>query len=128
MTALGARKRSAPDFCKDSHVCDLWRHLNTGRNKPPRVRRRLPRQSTPARAPAPRPSQASALVRVRDYKTPRSLGRTPPHALKPHRSSVRRRLPIRDVPAATRAPATVDRPAQPFPTPSSPRRRLCTSP
>ena len=124
MTALGARKRSAPDFCKDSHVCDLWRHLNTGRNKPPRVRRRLPRQSTPARAPAPRPSQASALVRVRDYKTPRSLGRTPPHALKPHRSSVRRRLPIRDAPADTRAPCH-RRPASPaLPSPVQPSEKI----
>jgi hypothetical protein len=34
--------------------------------------------------------------------------------------------PVHGVPAATRAPATVDRPTEPFLTPSNPQRRLCT--
>jgi hypothetical protein len=34
--------------------------------------------------------------------------------------------PVHGVPVATRAPATVDRPADPLPTPSNPRRGLCT--
>jgi hypothetical protein len=52
-TALGARKRSALDFCQDSHVCDLSKLLNKGRNTPPRVRRAL-NSPEHARRPTPR--------------------------------------------------------------------------
>jgi hypothetical protein len=87
------------------------------------------RQSTPApdlACPASRQSQAGAMARASAYKTPRDLNRTPPHALNLTGAQAHRRLPVHGVSAATRAPATVDRPTEPFPTPSIPWRRLCT--
>jgi hypothetical protein len=36
-TALGARRRPAPNFCQDSHACDLGELLNKGRRTLPRV-------------------------------------------------------------------------------------------
>jgi hypothetical protein len=83
------------------------------------------RQSTPAR-PASRQRPADALARARAYKAHSGVDHTLPRTLKPHRSSVHRRLPVHGVFAATRAPAAVDRPAQPFPTLSDPRRRAST--
>jgi hypothetical protein len=125
-TALGARKRLAPDFCQDLHVCDLGELLNTGRRKAPRVRRALCAPEHARARPASRQRPADAMARARAYKACSGVDHTLPRTLKPHRSSVHRRLPIRGVSAATRAPATLDRPAQPFPTPSDPRRRLST--
>jgi hypothetical protein len=53
--AIGARKRSALDFCQDSHVCDLSKLLNIGRRTPPRVRRALRARARPRPTPrAPR--------------------------------------------------------------------------
>jgi hypothetical protein len=81
------------------------------------------KQTATCSTPSAAPEHASALVRVRAYKTPRSLGRTPLHALKPHRSSVHRRLPVRNVPAATRAPCH-RRPASPaIPNPIQPSEK-----
>jgi hypothetical protein len=125
-TALGARKRLAPDFCQDSHVCDLGELWNTGRRKAPHVRRAL---CTPEHAyarPASRQRPADAMTRARAYKAHSGVDHTLPRTLKPHWSSTHRHLPVRGVSAATWAHAAVDQPAQPFPTPSDPRRRLST--
>jgi hypothetical protein len=89
------------------------------------------RQSTPdARpaCPASRQSQAGdmACAHARAYKAPRDFDRTLPHALDLTGAQNHRRLPVHGVSAAARTPATVDRPTGPFPTPSNPRRRLCT--
>jgi hypothetical protein len=51
-TTLGARRRPVPDFCQDSHVCDLDEMLNKGRRTLPRVRRTL---SAPEHAQRPTP-------------------------------------------------------------------------
>jgi hypothetical protein len=51
-TTLGARRRHAPDFCQDSHACDLGEMLNKGRRTLPRVRRAL---SAPEHAQRPTP-------------------------------------------------------------------------
>jgi hypothetical protein len=112
-TTLGARKRLALDFCQDSHVCDLGELWNTGRRKAPRVRRALCAPEHARTCPASRQRPAGALARARAYKARSGVSYTLPRMLKPHRSSVHRRLPVRDVPAAARATAAVDRPAQP---------------
>jgi hypothetical protein len=125
-TALGAKKRLAPDFCQDSHVCDLGELLNTGRRKAPCVRRALCAPEHARARPASRQRPADAMARARAYKARSGVDHTLPRTLKPHRSSAHRRLPIRGVSAATRATAIVDRPAQPFPTPSDPPRRVST--
>jgi hypothetical protein len=84
------------------------------------------RQSTPARAPRRAKGQAYAMARARAYKAHLGVDHTSPRTLKPHRSSTHRRLPMHGMSAATRAPTAVDRPAQPFPTPSNPRRGVST--
>jgi hypothetical protein len=90
----------------------------------PRVRRALCALEHARARPASRQRPADALSRA--YKAHLGVGYTLPRTLKPHRSSVHRRLPVRDVPAATRATATVDRLAQPFPTLSNPLKRVYT--
>jgi hypothetical protein len=66
------------------------------------------------------------MARARAYKAPRGLDRTPLHALDLTGAQTHRRLPVHGVSAAARSPATVGRPADPLPTPSSPRRGLST--
>jgi hypothetical protein len=128
-TTLGARRRPTPDFCQDSHACDLGKLLNEGRRTLPRVRRalnvpehaqrlipRAPRRAKPCPcllpAPAPiKPTKASTVL-------PRVLSTSP----EPGITGV---CPAHGVTAATRSPATVDRPAQPLPTPSDPQNRPC---
>jgi hypothetical protein len=86
-------------------------------------------RALPTRAPAclaSRQSQAGAMARARAYKALRDFGRTTPRMLDLTGARNHRRCPVHGVPAATRAPATVDRPTEPFPTPSNPQRRLCT--
>src|SRR5699024_3697447 len=106
--------------------CDLGELWNTGRMKAPHVRRAL---CTPVHAPA-RPASrqrpAGALAHARAYKAHSGVDCTLPRTLKPHRSSVHRRLPVHGVFAATRATAVVDRPAQPFLALSNPLRRVYT--
>jgi hypothetical protein len=97
-----------------------------GRMKAPRVRRALCAPEHARARPALRQRPADAMARARAYKARSGVDYTLPRTLKPHRSSVHRRLPVRDVSAATRATAAVDRPAQPFPTLSNPLRRVCT--
>jgi hypothetical protein len=94
--------------------------------KAPRVRRALCALEHARARPASRQRPAGALARARAYKAHPGIGYTLPSTLKPHRSSVHRRLPVRGVFAATRATATVDRPAQPFPTLSNPLKRVYT--
>jgi hypothetical protein len=82
------QRRPAPDFCQDSHACDLGELLNKGRRTLPRVRRALsvpehaqrptPRASRRAKtcpclllAPAPiKPTEASTVL-------PRMLSTSP---------------------------------------------------
>jgi hypothetical protein len=80
---------------------------------------------TPAPAcPHVAPSQASAVARARAYKAARDFDHTPPHALDLTGVPDHRHCPTHGVPAATRSPATIDRPAEPLPTPSNPWSRL----
>jgi hypothetical protein len=84
------------------------------------------RQSTPdARPRMPRValSWAGAVARARAYKATRGFDCTPPHVLDLTGALDHRRCPAHGVPAATRYPATVDRPVEPLPTPSDPRSR-----
>jgi hypothetical protein len=124
-TALGARRRPAPDFCQDSHACDLGELLNKGRRTLPRVRRALSAPEHAQRpipraeprpclllAPAPRkPTEASTVL-------PRVLSASP----EPEITGV---CPVDSVPVATRSPATVDRPTEPFPAAPDPRSGPC---
>jgi hypothetical protein len=126
-TTLGARRRPALDFCQDSHTCDLGELLNQGRRTLPRVRHAL---SAPehAQRPTPRAPCLAAPVstaRARAYKAQRSFNLTPPRALHLTGARDHRRCPANGVPAATRSPATVDRPAEPFPATPDPRKRPC---
>jgi hypothetical protein len=66
------------------------------------------------------------MARARAYITPSDLNRTLPRTLNLTGAQTHWRLPVHGVSAATRAPATVDRPTKPFPTPSDPRRGLST--
>jgi hypothetical protein len=125
-TTLGARRRPAPDFCQDSHVCDLGELWNKGRRTLPCVRRALnapehaqrPNPRAPRRA-KPRPCLLPAPIKPTEASTvlPRALSTSP----EPEITGV---CPADGVPAAARSPATVDRPAEPSPTPSNPRNRL----
>jgi hypothetical protein len=63
-------------------------------------------------------------ARARAYKASQGFSRMPPRALDLTGARDRRSCPAHDVPAAARAPAAVDRPAEPSPTPSNPRERL----
>jgi hypothetical protein len=113
--AIGARKRPAPDFCQDSHVCDLDKLLNMGRRTPPRVRRALnapehAQRPTP-RAPCrtrPRPCPLPAPAPIKPAKAsavrPRALSTSSEHEI----VGV---CPANGVPVAARAPTTIDRPA-----------------
>jgi hypothetical protein len=83
----------------------------------PRPTSRAPRHAKPrprlllAPAPIKHPQALTVLLRARSTSPePETIGVCPVHG----------------VPAATRAPATIDRPTEHLPTPSNPRRRLCT--
>jgi hypothetical protein len=125
-TALGARKRLAPDFCQDSHVCDLGELWNAGRRKPTRVRHALCTPEHARARPASRQRPADAMAHARAYKAHSGVDHTLPRTLNLTGAQTHRRLPVHGVSAATRAPVAVDRPTQPFPTPSDPRWRLST--
>jgi hypothetical protein len=99
----------------------MW---DTGKLKAPRVRRALSLPEHARARSASRQRPAGALSRARAYKALPGVGYTLPRTLKPHRSSVRCRLPVRGVSAATRATAAVDRPVQLSPAPSNPLRRV----
>jgi hypothetical protein len=128
-TALGARRRPAPDFCQDSHTCDLGELLNKGRRTLPRVRRALivpehaqrptPRASRRAK-PCPCPPLAPAPIKPPGTST--VLLRVLSTSLKPEITDI---CPAYGVHAAARSPVTVDRPAEPLPAASDPRSRPC---
>jgi hypothetical protein len=71
------------------------------------------RQAKPVPHPAPAPIKPAKASTV----CPRSLSTSPERKI----TSV---CPAHGVPAAARAPTTVDRPTEPFPAPSDPRERL----
>jgi hypothetical protein len=75
--------------------------------------------------PVSRQSRAGAVARARAYKATRDFDRTPPRALDLTGATDHRRCPAHGVTAATRTPATVDRPAEPLPAASDPRSRPC---
>jgi hypothetical protein len=83
----------------------------------PRSTPRTPRHAKPcprlllAPAPINHPQASTVLLRAR---------LTSPE---PETTDV---CPVHGVPAATRAPATVDRPTEPFPAAPDPQKRLCT--
>jgi hypothetical protein len=81
---------------------------------------------TPA-CPTSRQSQAGAgaVAHARAYKAPRDIDRTPPRVLDLTGAPDHRHCPAHGVPAASRSPATVDRPEEPLPAMSDPRSRPC---
>jgi hypothetical protein len=128
-TALGARRRPAPDFFQDSHACDLGELLNKGRRTLPRVRRALnaPKHAQRPIPRAPRrakPCPCLLLVPVPIKPTEASivLPRVLLTSTEPEITGV---CPANGVPAASRTPATVDRKAEPLPTTSDHRSRPC---
>jgi hypothetical protein len=99
-----------------------------GKRTPPRVRRalnalehaqrptpRAPRRSKPR--PCPLPALAPIKLAKASAVLPRALSTSP-------EQEIAGASPADSVPAAARAPATVDRPAEPSPTPSNPWNRL----
>jgi hypothetical protein len=128
-TTLGARRRPAPDFCQDSHACDLGKLLNKGKRTLPRVRRALiapehaqrPTPRAPHRAkPCPCPPLTPSPIKPPGTSTVllHVLSISP----EPEITGI---CPADGVPAVARSPATVDRPAEPLPAASDPRSRLC---
>jgi hypothetical protein len=82
----------------------------------------------PTRAPVcpvSRQSRAGTIAHARAYKAARDVDRTPPRALDLTGAPDHRHCPAHGVPVATRPPATIDRPAEPFPTTPDPRSRPC---
>jgi hypothetical protein len=67
-TTLGARRRPAPDFCQDSHACDLGELLNKGRRTLPRVGHARARPAPDPVRPAPRQVVPVSPARARAYK------------------------------------------------------------
>jgi hypothetical protein len=118
-----------PDFCPDSHACDLGELLNKGRRTVPRVRRALsvpehaqrPTPRAPRRA-KPRPCLLLAPAPIKPTKASTVLPLMLSTSPEPEIIGV---CPKNDVPAATRSPATVDRPAELFPAAPDPRNRPC---
>jgi hypothetical protein len=78
-----------------------------------RTRAPAPRQATPMSLPTPAPIKPAKASAVR----PPALSTSPKH-------EITWVFPAHGVPASARAPATVDRPAEPFLAPSNPRERL----
>jgi hypothetical protein len=116
-------------FCQDLHAKMLQPAVEQGQKQTHMcsTRSELAR-ARPTRAPAyPRiaPSQTSAAAHARAYKTPRGVDRTPPRTLDLTRAPDHRLCPKHGVPAATRTPATVDRPVETLPATPDPRKRPC---
>jgi hypothetical protein len=116
------------DFCQDSHICDLGELLNKGRRTIPRVQCTLnapehAQRPTPraSRRTKPRPCLQSAPASIKPTKAsavlPCALSTSPEQEI----TGV---CPTDGVPAATRSPATIDRPTEPSTTPSNPWNRL----
>jgi hypothetical protein len=128
-TTLGARRRPAPDFCQDSHACDLDELLNKGRRTLPRIRRALnapehaqrPTLRAPRRA-KPCPCLLLAPTPIKPTEASTVLPRVLSTSLEPEITGV---CPANGVPAATRTPATVELLAEPLPAVFDPRSRPC---
>ena len=90
-----------------------------------RSKRARARPAPDPACPAPRRAVPVSPARARAYKAPSGVNRTPPRTLDLTGARNHRRCPANGVPAATRSPATVDRPAKPFPATPGPRKRLC---
>jgi hypothetical protein len=126
-TALGARRRPAPNFCQDSHACDLGELLNKGRRTLPRARRALSapehtQRPTP-RAPCrvrPCPCLLLSLAPIKPTKASTVLPRVLSTSPEPEITGV---CPANGVPTATRSPATVDRLAEALPAAPDPRSK-----
>jgi hypothetical protein len=85
-------------------------------------------RARPTRAPAcpaSRQSRVGAVAHARANKAPRDVDRTPPRALDLTGAPDHRHCPAHDMPATTRSPATIDRPAEPLPAASDPWSRPC---
>jgi hypothetical protein len=108
-----ARLRSQQAFeqgQKNTSTCSTRPELARARPAPDPASRQA--EPVPLPAPAPiKPAKASAV-------RPRVLSTSPEHEI----AGV---CPPHGVPAAARAPTTVDRPTEPTPAPSDPRERLC---
>jgi hypothetical protein len=97
-----------PDFCQDSHACDLDELLNEGRRTLPRVRRALsapehaqcPTLRTPRRA-EPRPCLLLALAPIKPTEASTVLHHVLSTSPEPEITGV---CPADSVPAATRPP------------------------
>jgi hypothetical protein len=74
--------------------------------------------------PTPRQATPVSPACARACKASQCFSRTPPRALDLTGARDHRSCPANGVPAAARALATVDRPAEPFPAPSNPWNRL----
>jgi hypothetical protein len=106
-------RRAVEHRQKNTSTCSTRSERARARPRPtPRAPHRAEPCSCPLLAPAPiKPPQASiVLLRARS---------TSPE---PETTGV---CPTDSVPAATRSPATVDRPAEPFPATPDPRKRPC---
>jgi hypothetical protein len=90
-TVLLHARSTSPDFCQDSHVCDLSKLLNMGRRTPPRVRRALRARARPR--PAPRQAAPTSPARACAYKSPSGVDRTSPRTLDLTGARNHRRLP-----------------------------------
>jgi hypothetical protein len=109
-----ARMRSQQAFehgQKNTSTCSTRSARARARPRPTPRHARPRLRSLLAPAPINHPQASNVLLRARS---------TSPE---PETTGV---CPVHGVPAATRAPATVDRPTEPFPTPSTPWNRLCT--
>jgi hypothetical protein len=111
-----ARLRSQQAFeqgQKHTSTCSTRPELARARPTPDPVRpTSLQAEPVPLPAPAPiKPAKASTVP-------PRALSTSPEYEI----TGV---CPAHSVPAAARAPTTVEWPTEPFPAPSDPRERLC---
>jgi hypothetical protein len=110
-----ARLRSQQAFeqgQKNTSTCSTRPDLARARPAPEPARP-APRQATPVS-----PALARAYKASQGFsRTPRALSTSPEHEI----AGV---CPAHCVPAAAQPPATVDRPTEPSPAPSNPRKRL----
>jgi hypothetical protein len=96
------------------HTSMYSTHPKLARARPaPDPARPASHQAEPVPVPAPAPIKPAKASTVR----PRSLSTSP-------ECRITGVCPAHNVPAAARAPTTVDRPTEPFPAPSDPRERL----
>ena len=106
-------RRAVEHGQKNTSTCSTHSERARARPRPtPRAPRRAEPRPCPLLAPVPIKSPQASTVILR-------AGSTSPE---PETTSV---CPAHGVPAATRSPATVDRPAEPFPATPNPQKRPC---